>query len=393
MPRPPRRALVFLIDGFDPDYLRATRLPHLARLARAGSSTLDGRGALPSLTNVNHVSLLTGTYPERHGLSANFYCDRVTGREVFMDEVAFVREPLLFERAGALGWTTALVTAKEKLTRLLRRGVDLSLHTASVPPELGQALGPPPDIFSMECNLWVLQAAREVAARYAPGLLYVATTDYPEHKLPPDSPEMQQHLLLTDELIGRILDLYDPDRDLVVLTADHGMNAKTRSVSPVRLLAEAGISARGVPLIRDGLYAHHRDLGGAVYLFVGDQPTAQKAAGLLSDAPGVEVVLPRAEAGRYHLPLDRVGDLVCFGRREWALGVWADGAATRAEAGLRSHGSPHEQTIPLIMAGPGVRARAEIEDGEVVDVAPTLCRLLGIEGGAFQGRVLEEALV
>ena len=66
----------------------------------------------------------------------------------------------------------------------------------------------------MECNLWVLQAAREVAARYAPEFLYVATTDYPEHNLPPDSPEMQQHLLLTDELIGGILDLYDPDRDL-----------------------------------------------------------------------------------------------------------------------------------------------------------------------------------
>jgi len=392
MPRPPRRALVFLIDGFDPDYLRATRLPHLARLARAGSSTLDGRGVLPSLTNVNHVSLLTGTYPERHGLSANFYCDRVTGREVFMDEVAFVREPLLFERAGALGWTTALVTAKEKLTRLLRRGVDLSLHTASVPPELGQALGPPPDIFSMECNLWVLQAAREVAARYAPGLLYVATTDYPEHKLPPDSPEMQQHLLLTDELIGRILDLYDPDRDLVVLTADHGMNAKTRSVSPVRLLAEAGISARGVPLIRDGLYAHHRDLGGALYLSVDDPATARRAAAVLAGASGVDLLVPRPEVGRYHLPSDRVGDLVCFGSREWALGVWDDGAATREEQGLRSHGSLHEQTIPLILAGPGIMAGGRIEGGSIVDLAPTLCHLLGLPGGEFQGRVLEEAL-
>jgi len=293
MPRPPRRALVFLIDGFDPDYLRATRLPHLAKLAQAGSSTLDGRGALPSLTNVNHVSLLTGTYPERHGLSANFYYDRAAGREVFMDEVAFVREPFLFERAKSLGWTTALVTAKEKLTRLLRKGVDLSIHTTRVPPDLDRVLGPPPDIFSMECNLWVLRAAREVAARYAPELLYVATTDYPEHKLPPDIPEMQQHLRLTDELIGGILDLYDPDRDLVLLTADHGMNTKTRSVSPVRFLAEAGISARGVPLIRDGLYAHHRDLGGALYLFLDDPATVESAARVLAGAPGVYVVVPR----------------------------------------------------------------------------------------------------
>lgn len=392
MPALPQRVLVFLMDGLDPDYIRSARLPRLTRLIEAGSSTLAGRGVLPSLTNVNHVSLLTGTYPERHGLCANFYYDRATGREVFMDEAAFVREPLLCERIKALGWTTALVTAKEKLTRLLRRGLDLSVHMTSVPPDVSGRVGPAPDIFSMEINLWVLQTAREVALRHAPRFLYVATTDYPEHKLSPDSPEMQHHLRLTDELIGGILDAYDLDRDLVVLTADHGMNAKTRSVSPVRLLAERGINARGVPLIRDGLFAHHRDLGGAVYLFVDDQATAQKAADVLVDAPGLEVVLPRADAGQYHLPYDRVGDLVCFGRREWALGVWADGAGTRAEEGLRSHGSLHEQTIPLILAGPGVLAGGQIEDGEIVDLAPTLCRLLGLGGGAFQGRVLEEAL-
>jgi phosphonoacetate hydrolase len=384
--------LVFLIDGFDPDYIRATDLPCLAGLMEAGASTLNGRGVLPSLTNVNHISLLTGTYPERHGLCANFYYERVTGQEVFMDEAAFVQEPLLFERVKALGWTTALVTAKEKLTRLLRRDLDLCVDMTSVPPDLAGKIGPAPDIFSMEINLWVLRAAREVAVRYAPEFLYVATTDYPEHKLPPDSPEMQRHLRLTDELIGEILDLYGLDRDLVVLTADHGMNAKRRSVSPVRLLAEGGIKARGVPLIKDGLYAHHRDLGGALYIFVDDPAASERAADLLAGAPGVDVVVPRAAAGRYRLPYDRVGDLVCFGRREWALGVWADGEATREENGLRSHGSLHEQTIPLILAGPGVQAGGQIEDGRIVDLAPTLCRLLGLKAGDVQGRILEEVL-
>ena len=94
-----RRALVFLIDGFDPEYIRSSDLPNLTSLARAGALTLDGRGVMPSLTNVNHVSLLTGTFPARHGLCANFYYDRSTGKEMFMDQAAFVREPLLFERA------------------------------------------------------------------------------------------------------------------------------------------------------------------------------------------------------------------------------------------------------------------------------------------------------
>lgn len=392
MPKPPRRVLIFLIDGFDPDYIRSTRLPSLAALMQAGGSTLDGHGVLPSLTNVNHISLLAGTYPERHGLCANFYLDRDSGSEVFMDQAAFVREPLLFERVKALGWTTALVTAKEKLTRLLRRGLDLSVDMTSAPADLVAKVGPAPNIFSMEINLWVLEMAREVAARHTPQLLYVATTDYPQHKLPPAHPEMQRYLLDADRLIGQIVETYDLDRDLVVLTADHGMNAKTRSVSPVCWLAEAGIRAKGVPLIRDGLYAHHRDLGGALYLYLEDPEQTNRARELLSRAPGIDAVVARHEAAEVRLPPERVGDLVCLGQRDWALGVWDRGDAVREEEGLRSHGSFHEQTIPMVMAGAGIRPGCGIENGSIVDLAPTLCRLLGLGGGNFQGRVLEEAL-
>lgn len=358
----------------------------------AGAFTLDGRGVLPSLTNVNHISLLTGTYPDRHGLCANFYFDRATGQEVFMDQAAFVREPLLFERIKTLGWTTTLVTAKEKLTRLLRRGLDHCVDMASAPADLVAKVGSAPDIFSMKINLWVLAMAREAALRFAPALLYVATTDYPEHKLPPDHPEMQRYLREADELIGQIVATCDLGRDLVVLTADHGMNAKPRSASPVRFLAEAGIRAKGVPLIRDGLYAHHRDLGGSLYLYLDDPGQTDKAKGILAAAPGIDAVMARSEAEALHLPAERVGDLICFGQREWALGVWDQGDPVRAEADLRSHGSRHEQTIPIILAGAGIRGGGRITDGCIVDVAPTLCYLLGLDAGRVQGRVLTEAL-
>jgi phosphonoacetate hydrolase len=382
---------MFLIDGFDPAYVQPARMPRLAALMQAGASTLDGRGVLPSLTNVNHVSLLTGTFPDRHGLSTNFYFDRATKTEVFMEQVSFVREPLLFERLRAAGWSTALVTAKEKLTRLLRRGLDVCVDMKSHPEPHRSAAGAVPDIFSLDINLWVLRMAREVARREAPDFLYVATTDYPQHKLAPDEPAMHAYLAASDEALGQLLDVYDLDETVVVLTADHGMNAKTRSLSPVRVLGEAGIAAHGVPLIRDGLYAHHRDLGGSLYLYL--EPAGVAAAReVLARTPGIEEVTPREEARREGLPPDRVGDLICWGGREVALGVWADGPAARPEAGLRSHGSKHEQRIPMLVAGPGVRAGAAIHGGRTVDLMPTLCRLLGVDAGGVQGRVLEDAL-
>jgi phosphonoacetate hydrolase len=388
----PRKALVFLVDGFDPGYVQPARMPRLAALMQAGATTLDGQGVLPSLTNVNHVSLLTGTYPERHGLSTNFYFDRASWSEVFMDQVSFVKEPLLFERLKAAGWSTAMVTAKEKLTRLLRRGLDHCVDMKDHPPAFGARVGLPPDIFSLEINLWVLRMAREVAAGSRPDFLYVATTDYPQHKLGPDEPAMQRYLEESDEALGRLLDVYDLDETVVMFTADHGMNAKTRSLSPVRVLAEAGIAAHGVPLIRDGLYAHHRDLGGALYLYFRDPAAIRPARDLLAGVPGLDEVVTREEAGRDRLPPDRVGDLICWAARDMAIGTWDEGPARREEAGLRSHGSKHEQRIPMVVAGAGVRAGATIESGRTVDLMPTLCHLAGVDAGAVQGRVLAEIL-
>jgi hypothetical protein len=107
---------------------------------------------------------------------------------------------------------------------------------------------------------------------------------------------------------------------------------------------------------------------------------------------GVRASWTRAEAGRDHLPPERVGDLICWAARDVALGVWEDGPAHRAEIGLRSHGSKHEQRIPMLVTGPGVRAGAEIRAGRTIDLMPTLCRLTGIDAGRVDGRVLEDVL-
>ena len=157
-----------------------------------------------------------------------------------MEQVSFVQEPLLFEHFKKAGWSTALVTAKEKLTKLLRRGLDVCVDMKTHPEAHRAAAGPPPEIFTLDINLWVFRMAREVALRERPDFLYVATTDYPQHMLAPDEPAMQRYLEASDEALGRLLDVYDPAETVVILTADHGMNAKLRSVSPVKVLGEAG---------------------------------------------------------------------------------------------------------------------------------------------------------
>jgi phosphonoacetate hydrolase len=65
-------SLLFIcLDGWDPSYLKNIRLPSLNRIKEAGAFRLID-AAVPTLTNVNHVSMLTGAYPEKHGITGNY---------------------------------------------------------------------------------------------------------------------------------------------------------------------------------------------------------------------------------------------------------------------------------------------------------------------------------
>ena len=78
----PESTVVICIDGLDPEYLEACETPNLRALARKGFLK-TGRSMMPSVTNVNNVSLITASYPETHGISSNYRFVRETG-EVFV---------------------------------------------------------------------------------------------------------------------------------------------------------------------------------------------------------------------------------------------------------------------------------------------------------------------
>ena len=92
--------LILCIDGLDPAYLEAARTPHLDHLGRSGARSL-ARAVIPTVTNVNCVSLLTGSFPDTHGITSNYHYDPQTGEETFMESASFLSAPTLLERAEA----------------------------------------------------------------------------------------------------------------------------------------------------------------------------------------------------------------------------------------------------------------------------------------------------
>src|SRR5689334_22211752 len=117
---PPRVAIC--LDGSDPAYFASEELrllPTLARWTREATHR-TARGAFPTFTNPNNVSIITGAPPAVHGIAGNHFFDGE--RDVPMNERRFIRGPTILESLARAGCRVLAVTAKDKLTKLIDPG-------------------------------------------------------------------------------------------------------------------------------------------------------------------------------------------------------------------------------------------------------------------------------
>ena len=109
---PPRPLVVICIDGCADDYISESlsrgQMPVLAQMLRTGYRCLV-RGALPSFTNVNNASIVTGVPPSRTGISGNFFLDPETGKEVMMNSSKYLRCETILAAASSSGRKVAMV--------------------------------------------------------------------------------------------------------------------------------------------------------------------------------------------------------------------------------------------------------------------------------------------
>ncbi|MGE0540682.1 MAG: alkaline phosphatase family protein, partial [Dehalococcoidia bacterium] len=315
-----------------------------------------GRGMMPTVTNVNNASLLTGLPPADHGISGNYFLDDA-GQGTYMESPGLLRAPLIFSRIQENGGRTVMISSKRKLVDLFGGAAGLAFSVEQPVAWAVAALGGPPPIYSIEANLWLLRAARLVLERERPDLLYVTSTDYYGHMLPPEAPACRAFFAEADRLIGDIVDTGLPLS--IGLTADHGMNRKTRAIDPARVLHDAGIEAVAVPALKDKYTKHHNNLSGVAYVYLNAFECGRAAAALAS-LVGVERVLTREEAvTAFHLPADRIGDLMLLGDIDTVFGEVDE---PEVAVDLRSHGSLHEIEVPLISWGPAFAGFVGLEN-------------------------------
>ena len=357
---PAQPTVVVCVDGCEPDYLAQAvaggHMPWLKQTLHRGVA-LRADCALPSFTNPNNLSIVTGVPPSVHGICGNYFLDSASGTEVMMNDPQWLRCPTLLAAASDAGVSVAVVTAKEKLRALLGHG----LHGICFSAECADAamlelVGKPlPSVYSADLSEFVFAAGVRLMQTRRPALMYLSTTDYVQHKHAPGTPAANAFYAMLDSYMAQLEAL----GCVVALTADHGMHAKTRMDGTPNVIYLLDwlkshlqrSDARVVLPITDPYVVHHGALGSFATIYLPSDVYASAVCEALCAVQGIESALPREQAAALlELPADRIGDVAVLADRFTVLGLTAAAHdLSGLDVPLRSHGGRGEQGVPLIV--------------------------------------------
>ena len=316
--------VVVCVDGCEYDYLTeaaaAGVTPFIARLLSPGHA-FKGDCVVPSFTNPNNLSIVTGRPPSVHGICGNYFYDREADAEVMMNDPKYLRAGTILAAFSDAGAKVAVVTAKDKLRKLLGFGLELgprlrgddggcvcfssekaaeaTLAENGIEGVVEMVGMPVPSVYSAELSEFVFAAGVKIMETRRPDLMYLSTTDYIQHKFAPGTEGANRFYAMMDRYLAKM----DAMGAVIALTADHGMNAKTKpDGSPDVIYLQDAIDgwigkgkARVILPITDPYVVHHGALGSFATVYL-DERDRRNVATRLAALPGVELVLDNAAA-------------------------------------------------------------------------------------------------
>ena len=378
---PTKPTVAVCVDGFDPEYLeqgiKDGILPNLSSFVKNGFHE-TAKCVMPSLTNPNNTSIVTGAPISKHGIAGNYFLDPETWKEEMIVDDSQLIGPTILELMSKQGVRVAAVTAKDKLRKILqhelKNAICFSAEKAAsctleengienVEAWLGQEQ---PSQYSGTLSMFVIDAGIKLLEEGRADLFYLTLSDYIQHKHAPGSSESNEFLIALDKKLGRLVELGAQ----VAITGDHGMSAKSKpDGSPNVLYVEDAlkekwpdVKSRVICPITDPFVKHHGALGGFVRVYVHPKDKPDEMIEYCNSLPQVEVAMSAKQAVEtFDLMLEREGDFVVISRSDAVVGSRQDehDLSSLGDHSLRTHGGLSEQHIPLIMSRP-------IQDPEAV---------------------------
>ena len=440
MPRSDRHVVVVVWDGMRPDFVSEKTTPTLWKLAGEGVTFRNHHAVYPSATQVNGTALVTGVYPGRNGVIANYAyrpeIDRTRSISVESptvvrrgDELSggkYISVPTIAELIQRAGGRTVIAAAKT-VGLLLDRHADSGPAKNRVTLFAGQtlprdvltsivaALGPFPSAHAQR-DPWTTKAVTDFLWKDgvpALSVIWLGEPDLTEHESAPGAPPALVAIKSSDENLAAVLSALDRQAarettDLFVVS-DHGFSTIKRSIDLRKSVGDAGFIAKtefeDEPKPGDIMLVGN---GGSVFFYVvgHDATVTRRLVEFLQQSDFAAVIFTKQGLpGTFHLDDVKIDNphapdvVMAFrwndSKNQFGTPGMID-ADWQRKAGEGTHAtlSRFDMHNTLIAAGPDFR-RGQTDDLPTgnVDVAPTILHILGIKAQEMDGRVLSEAMV
>jgi ectonucleotide pyrophosphatase/phosphodiesterase family member 5 len=367
---PATPVILISIDGFKPAYLERGITPNLSALAAGGVRATRMLPSFPSITFPNHYTLVTGLYPDHHGVVGNTFEDPRLPGVFHMNS----KEEAWWDEATPL-WVTAERAGIPTATEFWP-GSEVSF--GGVRPEHWEPFN---QSKSGDARVDTVLGWLDLPTAQRPSFLtlYFDIVDTAGHLGGPDSPGVDAAVKATDASIGRLvagLAQRGIAADLVIVS-DHGMAA----TSPARTILLDDLVDLSVAHVVftdavSGIDAPHTPAGDAA------------AARLLAPHDHITCWRKADIPRRFHYGTNpRVPDIICAAEVGWLVETRA-GVARRTRPLLGEHGYDNaapEMGALFLASGPSFRRGLVVGPFPNVDVYPLLTHLLEVKGQPNDG--------
>ncbi|MEZ0228850.1 MAG: alkaline phosphatase family protein [Planctomycetota bacterium] len=418
-----KHVIVISIDALRPEFYLsdAWKTPTLKALAAKGAKAQGVEPAYPSVTYAGHASIVTGMKPARHGVYGNTVFDDELGPqpEWIWETKSLTAKPIWQaakeqgRKVALIMWPTSvgaqvdwLVPERWAVRGESTRDILLKSSTPGLLLEIALALGVAKIDSStlqnpQQVDEFVSGGVAHVIETRKPNLLFVhlIQVDSAAHANGRDAEQVKAAVERTDANVAKIIEATKKagihERTVFVIVGDHGFTDVKETLAPNALLAKAGLVDRddkgNVKAWRALGHAH----GGSMAIHARDEASAAKARAILEKAAV-------ANGETLYRIIERP-ELDALGANPKAA-FWLEGAEYMSFAGgldgdliqpARSKHGTHgglparkQLHTGFIASGPGVRVTT-VEHMRLIDVAPTLARLMGIDFPAVDGAVLD----
>lgn len=419
-----KHVIVISYDAFSKDnWEAAKKLPNMAKLLQNGAYTTGVKSVYPTLTYVIHSSYVTGMYPNKHGVYHNnplqpFEPEQDQAWHWFRSDI---KEPTIYEAVAGQGMTVAgilwpvtgkatikynipeikAVKKENQALKVLKSGS--KLYSLSMELKYGKIRN---GIQQPALDDFITACAVDTIKNKKPNLLlmHLIDLDDTKHLLGTKGPHIQQVIERMDKRLGLIMqavkDAGNWDQTTFIIVGDHGQLDVQYKVHLNKLLKDVRLIYKENGKMKWRAYV--QGAGGAAYLHIqdGDVEAEKLALDILREAMdediyGIEAIYTRSELDALHV--DQQFKYMLEAKSGYAFEDALDQPVIydlHAQSKVyATHGySPlkPDYTSNFVASGAGIKNGFTFEQMEVIDLAPTIGRLLNVPFENCDGRVVEE---